>query len=137
VLSGCGVGGWNGLGSSSSIWAGWTVVSLPFYCGCGRCFFFSFCLCLPHSLRSLHSCVCSPVCALSLSLYSFFCVSILPLFCSLDHVLSLLHRASRSFLLFHLHRLLPPPDVVLSLCPFAPPQIAGLLHTVHVFSSEV
>jgi len=51
-------------------------VSLPFGYGCIRCFLFLLRVCHPYSLRSLRSCVCSPVCALSLSLYSFFSISI-------------------------------------------------------------
>jgi len=61
--------------------------SLPFGLWLCSLLFFLFCVCHPYSLRSLRSCVCSPVCALSLSLYSFFSVSILPLFCFLSRVL--------------------------------------------------
>jgi len=81
------------------------------------------CVCHHYSIRSLRSCVCSPVCALSLSLYSFFGVSILPLFCSLNPVsysLSLLLGASGTFVVFHLHRLLP--DIVLSFYPPSRPR---------------
>jgi len=57
-------------------WFGWTVFSLPF--GYGRCFPFLLCVCVTPTLFVLFASVFAVLSALSLSLYSFFSVSIFP-----------------------------------------------------------
>ena len=139
ALGGCGFGGWSGLGSPFSIRVGWTIFSLPFDYGCGRCFL------------SLLSSVCATptpfvlfasVFALLFARCRYLSVRPSVFGSSAAHLLnpvfySAQFTAQSGQVLRHLPLTPTPsptllfPDIVLSPCTCTSFQIAELLHTVH------
>ena len=149
VLCGCGFDGgeWVEITVQHSGW----MDCLSFFLlvmGVVVAFLFLLSVCHPYSLRSLRSCVCSPVCALccpsirsSMFRFEIFRCSVLLILCLIS--LSLLGRASGSFVLFHLHRFFPHPPPPPLRCHALPLPLhpasdrRATAYCTYVFSSEM
>ena len=132
TLCDCWLDGRNGWANRTTFGSDGLLSPLSFF-GCGRCFPFLLCVCATLTLFVLFASVFALLSALSLSLYSFFGVSIFSPR-SLDpasYSAQFVAVPSPFSTCTDSPSLLKFSDVVLSPYSFTPSQIAELLHTVN------